>query len=183
MDHFVFYISHNQTKSSYLLSESKILFQILWSKNPCDFKHLFIAQNFIYWLCEQTPLRGFANKKPPAYHCRVKIPPSILNPIHSVNHWKWILYSVLFSINSPENLIFSLMMVGITNIFDNDWWWWASISEIPSMPSLGGGMFYLWGDLETSPEVPISRSNWTTFYQTLISEDSAIQRLVQVSIF
>ena len=71
----------------------------------------------------------------------------------------------------------------ITNIFDNNWWWWVSISEIPSMPSLGDGMFYLWGDLETSPEVPISRSNWTTFYQTLISEDSAIQRLVQVSIF
>ena len=94
-------------------------------------------------------MRGFANKKPPAYHCLVKIPPSILNSIHSVNHWKWILHSDFFFLIKPSKKIESLLMIVriilwvITNIFDKDWWWWVSISEIPSMPSCGDGMFYL----------------------------------------
>ena len=173
MDHFVFYISHhNQTKKlSYLFPEiisnplkwnprKSSIILILWTNS---FPRLLAEQkgSCISLLGENTPINSQFNSLGKSLKG---------NFVFSI-----------FLINSLENFGFHSRWTNI--LFDNDWWWWVSISEIPSMPSLGDGMFYLWGDLEGSPEVPISRSNWTTFYQRLISQDFAIQTPMQVFIF
>ena len=145
------------------------LFQILWSE--------ILVKVVLYWFCEQTPFRTKS-------FCISLLGEN--TPINSQfnslgKSLKGNFVFSIFLINSLENFGFHSRWTNI--LFDNDWWWWVSISEIPSMPSLGDGMFYLWGDLEGSPEVPISRSNWTTFYQRLISQDFAIQTPMQVFIF
>ena len=109
------------------------LFKMELELNP----EILRIQTFLvaYKFYKQTPSHGFASKNPPAYHGWVKILPSILNSIQSVNHWEWSLYS--------EFYIKKLQIFQETNTFDNDRWWWVSISEIPSVPSLVDGMFFI----------------------------------------
>ena len=167
------HFSQSQTKPfifNLKTTKDPSLFNLTWSSYEC------LQTTYFTCFCEETPLRGFANKKPPAYHWWVKIPTSILNSIHFVNHqglysawlWinilKWSLY--LFRLDSR----FSLIM---------KWWWRVSISEIPSVPSLGDGVFYLWVDLEVLQKFqPISRSKWTTFTNQCFISNNAIQTVL-----
>ena len=131
------------------------LFKMELELNP----EILRIQTFLvaYKFYKQTPSHGFASKNPPAYHGWVKILPSILNSIQSVNHWEWSLYSEFYikkTTNFPGNQYFwqwsMVMSFNIRNPFCAKFSWWD--------------VFYLWGDLESFPRNPISGSNWTTFY-------------------
>ena len=87
------HFSQSQTKPfifNLKTTKDPSLFNLTWSSYEC------LQTTYFTCFCEETPLRGFANKKPPAYHWWVKIPTSILNSIHFVNHqdlyspWLWI---------------------------------------------------------------------------------------------
>ena len=165
------HFSQSQTKPfifNLKTTKDPSLFNLTWSSYEC------LQTTYFTCFCEETPLRGFANKKPPAYHWWVKIPTSILNSIHFVNHqglysawlWinilKWSLY--LFSLDSRFWLIMK-------------WWWWVSNIRNPFRAKLGCFIFEL--ILKALQKFqPISRSKWTTFTNQCFISNNAIQTVL-----
>ena len=142
------HFSQSQTKPfifNLKTTKDPSLFNLTWSSYEC------LQTTYFTCFCEETPLRGFANKKPPAYHWWVKIPTSILNSIHFVNHqslysawlWinilKWSLY--LFSLDSRFWLIMK-------------WWWRVSNIRNPFRAK-----FRRWGVLSLSWSWKLCRSS------------------------